>query len=359
MRLIYSRDVEIAGQDRHALAVKARTGKLIRLRRGVYAEAAPFEELPWWEQQRVRIDAVVGTGRRDRALIRQSAAALWGIPVIRRSPLVYVLARDGTHGRTRSGVAVQQCVLLEPLTTYGGYIVTSRAQTVIDIAANSPFAEAVPAMDHVLRVDDRHGLAALDVERLRFLASMLPPAKRRRVEKVLAFTNGAAQSAGESYSRALMYVNHFPEPQLQWPVDDPQGSRVGILDFFWPLQKLAGEFDGAVKYSRDAYLKGDTPAGAVVREKKREDRIRAPVFGFPAGCGMTSGSPIPKSRRVWFPSFARRDSHRIVGARAGPVCSGNCFVPRLPLRLGMTLRFGRAAPVRVGARCQNGAGRFG
>ncbi|WP_262104064.1 hypothetical protein [Arthrobacter sp. Marseille-P9274] len=275
MRLIYSRDVEIAGQDRHALAVKARIGKLIRLRRGVYAEAAPFEELPWWEQQRVRIDAVVGTGRRDRALIRQSAAALWGIPVIRRSPLVYVLARDGTHGRTRSGVAVQQCVLLEPLTTYGGYIVTSRAQTVIDIAANSPFAEAVPAMDHVLRVDDRHGLAALDVERLRFLASMLPPAKRRRVEKVLAFTNGAAQSAGESYSRALMYVNHFPEPQLQWPVDDPQGSRVGILDFFWPLQKLAGEFDGAVKYSRDAYLKGDTPAGAVVREKKREDRIRA------------------------------------------------------------------------------------
>lgn len=259
MRLIYTRDIEIAGQDRHALAARARSGELIRLRRGVYAEAAPFEELPRWEQQRLHIDAVIGTSRRDRALIRQSAAAVWGIPVIRRAPLVHVLAPDGTHGRTRSGVVAQQCGLLEPLTMHGGYLVTSRAQTVIDIAANSPFADSVPAMDHVLRVDEPHGFAALDVERLRLLASTLPAGKRRRVEKVLAFANGSSQSAGESYSRALMYLNHFPEPKLQWPVDDPQGNRIGILDFYWPLQNLAGEFDGAVKYSRDAYLKGNGP----------------------------------------------------------------------------------------------------
>lgn len=204
LRLTYSRDFENAGGDRRALARRATAGELFRLRPGVYVRADEFARLQWWEHRRLYIEAAVGTGRTDRILIDRSAAAVWGIPTIGNSMEVQLLATNGTHGRTRAGIRFRQIALLDPLETWDGYTVTSRAQTVVDIAAKSPFAHAVPAIDHVLRPDRARGLRALHRDELRELAQALPPSRKRRVERAIAFADPLAQSPDESYSRALM-----------------------------------------------------------------------------------------------------------------------------------------------------------
>jgi hypothetical protein len=64
--------------------------------------------------------------------------------------------------------------------------------------------------------------------------------------RVLAFADGRADSPGESISRVEIARLGFAPPELQAEVRDPSGF-VGRLDFYWPIQRIGGEFDGLVK----------------------------------------------------------------------------------------------------------------
>jgi hypothetical protein len=170
---------------------------------------------------------------------------------------------------------------LEPLETVDGFVATSRAQTVVDLAAHAPFEHAAPAVDHVLRPDTSRRLPPLEKDRLLALLPGLPTqAKRERASRAIRFGDARAQSPGESLSRAQMYRFNFPAPELQHPVHDRNGELLGITDFFWKDFRLVGEFDGSGKYSRNEYLAGLSPADAVEREKIREDRIRGTGLMF-------------------------------------------------------------------------------
>ncbi|TJY72267.1 hypothetical protein E4J89_00780 [Arthrobacter sp. CAU 1506] len=89
-----------------------------------------------------------------------------------------------------------------------------------------------------------------------------------------------------------MYLNHFPQPELQVPIFDSSGVRIGVVDYFWRANRLVGEFDGSVKYGRNECLQGQLAADVLIKEKQREDKIRATGVGmarwmwsalFPAG----------------------------------------------------------------------------
>ena len=81
-------------------------------------------------------------------------------------------------------------------------------------------------------------------------------------------------------SRAVIHELGFPAPVLQFEVTDRRGLA-GIADFGWPEHSLLGEFDGLVKYTRNMTRPGENIDAIVVREKIREDRMRA------TGRGMT------------------------------------------------------------------------
>ena len=68
-------------------------------------------------------------------------------------------------------------------------------------------------------------------------------------------------------------------PELQHPVLDADGNLIGICDFYWEEDHHVGEFDGKVKYGR-LLRPGESPGDAVFREKRREDRVRAQLFGM-------------------------------------------------------------------------------
>jgi hypothetical protein len=96
---------------------------------------------------------------------------------------------------------------------------------------------------------------------------------RARAKAVLEFSDPASESPGESMSRANIHLLGFAPPVLQHRIADRDGE-FARTDYYWPEVNLAGEFDGRGKYLRSAQER-DLPVGEVVmREKKREDRIR-------------------------------------------------------------------------------------
>ncbi len=95
----------------------------------------------------------------------------------------------------------------------------------------------------------------------------------RRLAVPLRLMRSGSNSAGESLARHMMWQHSLPEPVLQYEVRDRFGTMIGRTDFAWPEYGVLGEFDGAAKYG-ELLRPGEDPRDAVVREKRREDRLR-------------------------------------------------------------------------------------
>ena len=91
MELVFSRDCDNAG--RRALSRGVLSGTHLRLALGVYVERDGFNELPPWEQHRLRALALGASG--TRVIAGVSAALLWGmwVRVGRDDPVEYAMNR--------------------------------------------------------------------------------------------------------------------------------------------------------------------------------------------------------------------------------------------------------------------------
>jgi hypothetical protein len=96
------------------------------------------------------------------------------------------------------------------------------------------------------------------------------------VARAVEFSVELSGSFGESVARVVIILLGFEVPELQVVFQDAEGNIE--TDFFWRGVRLAGEFDGKVKYSRQEYTGGD-PTEVLWREKRREDRLRRMVAG--------------------------------------------------------------------------------
>ncbi|CAI3802729.1 hypothetical protein [Pseudarthrobacter sp. MM222] len=275
-RLILSRDHVHHGITPKELARRCGSGSLVRLRQGVYVDGPSWQALQPWEQYRIRVGAAAETFRGPTVFARHSAASVWGIPTMGRRHTVHALTLQNDGGRSRAGVQRHYAFPAGlKVVRRDGLLITGRVRTVLDLAAFTPFAEAVVPLDHVLRPDAAQGLAGLTKETL--LAGIdgnYTAASARRIRAAVDFADPRSGSVGESYSRALMRVAGFEPPDLQHEIRDRTGL-VGYTDYYWDGPRMAGEFDGIEKYLKSAYLQGRTASQAVVDEKLREDRIRA------------------------------------------------------------------------------------
>ncbi|UYM05028.1 type IV toxin-antitoxin system AbiEi family antitoxin domain-containing protein [Solicola gregarius] len=97
----------------------------------------------------------------------------------------------------------------------------------------------------------------------------------------LAFwlSDSRIETVGESRTYFLCWEFHLPRPQPQFEVYNANGRLIARTDFAWVEARHVAEFDGKVKYLR--YLRpGETVSEAIVREKRREDLVRAERFGM-------------------------------------------------------------------------------
>jgi hypothetical protein len=99
----------------------------------------------------------------------------------------------------------------------------------------------------------------------------------RRIAQVVDFADGDSGSAGESVSRVTMHRMGL-RPELQHKLFDGRGY-IGKVDFFFPEEEVAGEFDGLIKFLDPRYA-AEGGGKKAYDEKVREDRGRRVTRGW-------------------------------------------------------------------------------
>jgi hypothetical protein len=256
-----------------------------RVRQGVYTEATSWAEASEHARYVARIRAVAETRRVEAVFSHRSAAILHGLPMLQPFPTV-VDAIVPPTSRRRRGTGIDWHHLdLDPadVERVDGLLVTTLARTLIDVARTESFAWAVVQLDAGLSLPktpstpdrwDRAGERVSRDELLQRLDALGSASGTRRAAKAIAFGDGRAGSVGESLSRLQMHAWGVPAPELQVSVRGVSGRRY-LVDFAWDDGRLLGEFDGRVKYSRNAGPSSSPMEDVLWAEKWREDDIRA------------------------------------------------------------------------------------
>ncbi|GAA4264884.1 hypothetical protein [Frondihabitans peucedani] len=264
-------DFVTTGLDDRSLRRLGASGVLVRVVRGVYLPSPVWEALSERERSVTRIVAVVERLTTKVTVSHWSAAAIWGFPVPDAWPrdVQVIDEKRATSNRIATLHRRPGRATGDEHVRWNDLWVTSPARTAVDLALISPFDVAVLVFDHVL------ASTGGDKSDLHAILLRSPSARRiRSATAALEFADGSSASPGESFSRVSMASRGLPAPELQKAFSDAQGL-IGVVDFWWPLVGVVGEFDGAWKYSDPRFRQGRSAAGVVVDEKRREARLRA------------------------------------------------------------------------------------
>ncbi len=267
---VFSRQQALAsGYSPRQAVLRLNDGRWVRIRRGQYAEAADLSGLPPWEQQRAQhkqsVNAAVNAlGSGTVVVSHQSALALHGAPMwgldLQR---VHVTRWDQRSGGSIAGVQHHLGGLTSlDVTALNDLPVTTVRRALMELACTASFEATVVCADAVLR---QFGADEEEFARLYDVIANWPGSAAARA--ALAFADPASESVGESRLRVQVHRLGLPTPVLQVEFYDDEGL-IGRVDFYFPEYRTVLEFDGLLKYG------GGSPE-TLVREKRREDRLRA------------------------------------------------------------------------------------
>ncbi|MCJ8506055.1 endonuclease domain-containing protein [Kocuria flava] len=261
-RLVRSaRSLAVQGWEVPQLPRGVATGRLVRLRCGVYAPAA-WHDLPAEQQDLGRIHAVAVGALRPPVFSHGSAALLHGLRVLHPDGEVHVCRPRGT-GTHNSVNGVRNHHLELPaadVVELQGLRATSLERTALDCARFWRAEDALVLLDQAARRGVDPGVLTAR------LAAM--PGRRgvRAARWAVGLMDGRAESVGESLTRLLLARAQLPPPVLQLEIPTPLG--VFRPDFAWPGSRLILEFDGRGKY----FLERPT-AEVLLRERRRETQL--------------------------------------------------------------------------------------
>ena len=279
--LIRRRNRVILGLADATLQRRLRTRDLVRVTTGAYADAGEWSRLSPIEQHRTRVLATAERLSTDVVFSHFAAAALWGIRVLGRWPDVVDVTLERASGGRSDGGLRRHCTGLDSteFVELDGLVVTTPAQTVIDLARMLPFADGVVAMDsalHTRRTPARLTTPPQLDRRLEAIDGRRGSAKAR---KAVEFSTPLSDSPEESHSRVQIHLLGFPKPRLQQEFTLRNGRRA-FVDFYWEDHNHIGECDGRAKYTNPEFLAGRSPQQALLEEKARENELRQQVRGF-------------------------------------------------------------------------------
>lgn len=243
---------------------------LHRVRAGVYVDFAEWAALSPWDRYLVRVHAVARTWS-SPAFMLESAAALHRLPVFNEPREIHILSPDGTSWR-EGDVVVHAARDGRDLVSVEGFLLTSLAETALDLCRVLPPAFALAVADASLRRLLPRGQALDLSERGRSQANRRG---LRQLDWVQERATSLSESTGESVSRAVIEWLGYEEPELQ-----QKFFYEGVhdrSDFYWRRLRMIGESDGYGKYDADSV---EDAKAHFIGEKLREDRLRRHEDGF-------------------------------------------------------------------------------
>lgn len=290
-----------AGYTKEQIRERLADGRWERLRYGQYAEKVDLSGWAPWDRPVIRhrrlVHAAVNSMLPGSVVVsHHSALVMHGVPVWLADLAEVQLTRSSGRSGLKAGVRHHRGVVGQSdVTRVDGLIVTSIARAMVETAGRSSFEAAVVSADAALR---RPEVSDDDVRRLLEVTEYWPGGPT--IRSALAFADPRAESVGESRLRVLMRNEGLPAPVLQAEFEDGDGL-IGRVDFYFPDQNTVVEFDGLMKYP-------DGSRAALIREKVREDRLRAlglevvritwADLAQPAKTAMRIRQAFDRSRRV-------------------------------------------------------------
>jgi hypothetical protein len=178
-----------------------------------------------------------------------TAAALHGFDTEQPAEL-HVLSPSASRLRSADGLKVHRRDGA-PLADVEGRPVTAPAWTAVEVARALGRPRALATLDAALRSGT--------CQRADLWRAVIEQAGRRGVvtiRELLPLADGRAESPMESEARLVMIDGGLPTPELQYEVIDGNGER-RRLDFAWPQQRVAVEYDGLDWHSGPEAMRRD------------------------------------------------------------------------------------------------------
>lgn len=226
---------------RRQLEAEVNTGALERMWQGIYCRGEPTDEL------RLRgLDLACG---KPVAVCLGTAAALFGFDTEETRDL-HVLDPPGCALRNADGLVVHYRDGA-PLVVRDGRRATAPAWTAIEVARGLSRPRALATLDAALR---SRTCSLPDLWR-----SAVEQKGRRgivAVRDLLPLADARSESPMESEARLAMIDGGLPVPELQYEIIDGNGE-LRRLDFAWPDQRVAAEYDGVAWHSGAEAMRRD------------------------------------------------------------------------------------------------------
>lgn len=249
-------------------------GFLVRPLRGMYARSETWNSLKPDARQIWKVRALQSL-HPDWKFCGVTAALLHGLSVsYQLLNEVQVLAELTDCASKTAGIRTVRTDG-SSIVDIDGVRVTSIERTVFDCARWLSLSDGLAVADSAIRCGRATKEAllnyVLDVDQHNQWAA--------HAYATLLFSDGRAESGGESLARARMLELGFALPDLQTEVRDPMNPwKTYRLDFCWRMDDrtiIGGELDGREKYENIAMLAGNDTIGAFTNERLRESRITA------------------------------------------------------------------------------------
>lgn len=274
-----------AGSTRQMVRTQVASGRLVRVRKGVFVAADGWPSDPAGQHLiRARAELVVHP---EAVISHESAALVWALP--HPGPTGWqdaapsVTRPSGGGARSGRGHATHHVGSLPPSQVTrdpDGYAVTSAARTGVDLAERLTLPERLVVLDAAARriveslvVGQARRADYLKPSFVSAAAQLIGDAAASRrpcgLTRAISLTVPARESVAESLSAGHFHLAGLATPKFQHRIRTPQGDV--FSDFYWPGRSLVGEVDGTVKYADPA---------AYEREKMREQVLRDLGYGI-------------------------------------------------------------------------------
>jgi hypothetical protein len=269
-RIVVATSAQLAstGMSRYRVSGLVAQGRLLAVRRGVYALADVGAAGADGRAHALRVAAVLASCDFPVVASHRSAALIHGIDIIGKqtAEAVTVTRPPRGHGSRslRTGVTVHSAALpAGHVVVKDGIRLTSVARTVVDLARACSFCDGVVAADSALHASKT---TVPEINAVISDCSRWPGVQRAR--DVVAFSDHRPESALESIGRVVFHQHGLPAPELQVWVGGDLGI-IGRADYLWPRHGTVAEADGAAKYANP---------GRAIAQLDRDARLRDAGF---------------------------------------------------------------------------------